>query len=140
MSESHFLIRSCHLISPVLDTQFRDSQMFNSAFTSLDRLINDFKAKLPLLAHFQLSAHPMTRTLAVTHALTDAATINLYNIFVDSDAGSKQRCLSAARGVVGVVRDGNLEEWTYINPIMGVSFQFFYPMIPRTSLSRCRPC
>jgi len=97
----------------------REFQAFASAFQTVNRLIDTFRSQLPPISDHETS-DPAIRTLILTHALTDAATIKLHGIFAYADSASKQHCLTAARSVIqcgGV----NLQEVGYLNPIMGVS-------------------
>jgi hypothetical protein len=101
------------------DLNEREFQAFAAAFQSINRLIDAFRANLPPLSDLDPKLPP-TRTILLTHALTDAATIKLHSIFSYADSASKQHCLNAARDMV-TFGGLNLQEVGYMNPIMGVS-------------------
>lgn len=110
--------RSAHLTgqwSPHM--QPREFQVFAQGFQTVNRLIDSFRAQLPSISNYRTN-DPAIRTLILTHALTDAATIKLHGIFAYADSASKQHCLTAARSIIdcgGV----SLQEVGYLNPIMG---------------------
>ncbi|KAF6761603.1 hypothetical protein DFP72DRAFT_987787 [Ephemerocybe angulata] len=104
--------RSAHLTghwSPNMGQ--REFQAFAAGFQTVNRLIETFRSQLPPISTYRAS-DPAIRTLILTHALTDAATIKLHGIFAYADSASKQHCLTAARSV-------SLQEVGYLNPIMG---------------------
>lgn len=102
--------------------QQREFQAFAAAFQSVNRLIESFRSLLPPLSHIEVT-DPTIRTLLMTHALADAATIKLHGIFAYADTSSKQNCLMAARNMVSL-GGVNLQEIGYMNPIMGVGIFF----------------
>lgn len=95
----------------------RELQAFAVAFQSINRLIDAFRATLPSLSDSD-PKQSSTRTILLTHALTDAATIKLHSIFSYADFAFKQHCLTASRNMVSF-GGLNLQEVGYINPIMG---------------------
>jgi hypothetical protein len=97
----------------------REFQAFASGFQTVNRLIDSFRSQLPPISTYRTN-DPAIRTLILTHALTDAATIKLHGIFAYADSASKQHCLTSARSIIDC---GNvpLQEVGYLNPIMGVS-------------------
>jgi hypothetical protein len=127
------------------DLQTREFQAFAAAFQSINRLIDAFRLHLPSLNDLN-PKDPATRTILLTHALTDAATIKLHSIFSYADSASKQHCLTAARNMVAF-GGLNLHEVGYMNPIMGVSTvdhkfrssqtHFAYLLDP---MGNCLPC
>jgi hypothetical protein len=119
------------LNSVALDMHYREIQSYFASFQALNYLIDKFRATLPPLSQFD-SNHTKARTLIVTHALTDAATIKLHGTFASADLTCKQNCLTAARAMVrfGTV---NIHDFRYINPIMGVS-SVVWPTLPIADL------
>jgi hypothetical protein len=111
----------CLILNLYPDLSEREFQAFAVAFQSINRLLDTFRANLPPLANSD-PMHLSTRTLLLTHALTDAASIKLHSIFSYADSASKQHCVTAARAMVSF-GGLNLQEIGYINPIMGVSQQ-----------------
>jgi hypothetical protein len=109
----------CLLLNLDPDLSEREFQAFAAAFQSINRLIDSFRAHLPPLSDLD-PKQSSTRTILLTHALTDAATIKLHSIFSYADSASKQHCVTAARDMVSF-GGLNLQEVGYINPIMGVS-------------------
>lgn len=107
------------LLTPDPDLSERELQAFAVAFQSINRLIDAFRATLPSLSDSD-PKQSSTRTILLTHALTDAATIKLHSIFSYADFAFKQHCLTASRNMVSF-GGLNLQEVGYINPIMGVS-------------------
>ncbi|TFK39826.1 hypothetical protein BDQ12DRAFT_603499 [Crucibulum laeve] len=95
----------------------REFQAFAAAFQSINRLIDGFRIHLPPISQFE-SSDPVIRTVVLTHALVDAATIKLHSIFAYADSASKQNCLAAARNMLNF-EGRNLQELGYMNPIMG---------------------
>jgi hypothetical protein len=102
------------------DLQPREFAAFSAAFQSIHRLIEQLRSNLPPLAHLD-PTDPNTRATLLTHALTDAATIKLHNIFSYANSASKQHCLIAARSLVSFGGLSNIQEAGPMNPIMSVS-------------------
>jgi len=107
------------LICVVLDLHYRESQSFLASFHFLNHLIENFRTTLPPLSGLDANS-TRTRTIVLTHALTDAAVIKLHNPFASTDLISKQNCLAAARAMVRF-GSANVQDFHYLNPIMGVS-------------------
>ncbi|KAF8159477.1 hypothetical protein B0H34DRAFT_405912 [Crassisporium funariophilum] len=110
--------RAAHLTgqwSPTM-TQ-RDRLAYDAAARSVNVLIETFRSNLAPLPQFD-TGDPAIRTVLVTHALVDAASIKLHWIFAYAYSSSKEICLSAARNMVNY-GELNLQEIGYINPIMG---------------------
>ena len=122
----HSFISSLLNLQPGLSE--REFQAFAAAFQSINRLIDSFRATLPPLSDLD-PKQSSTRTILLTHALTDAASIKLHSIFSYADSASKQHCVTAARNMVSF-GGLNLQDVGYTNPIMGVSRGFII-------LSRC---
>lgn len=110
--------RAAHLTGQwTPNMQQREFQAFAAAFQSVNRLIESFRSLLPPLSHVEVT-DPTIRTLLMTHALANAATIKLHGIFSYADTSSKQNCLMAARNMVSL-GGVNLQEIGHMNPIMG---------------------
>ena len=107
------------MLISLADMAQREFQAFASGFQTVNRLIDSFRSQLPPISTYRTN-DPAIRTLILTHALTDAATIKLHGIFAYADSASKQHCLTSARSIIdcGSV---SLQEVGYLNPIMGVS-------------------
>jgi len=125
------------LLSLDPDLSEREFQAFAAAFQSINRLIDAFRVTLPPLSDLD-PKQSSTRTILLTHALTDAATIKLHSIFSYADSASKQHCVTAARDMVSF-GGLNLQEVGYINPIMGVSHCYFTTAFPQGTAVLPRP-
>ncbi|KAJ7486163.1 Zn(2)-Cys(6) binuclear cluster domain-containing protein [Mycena galericulata] len=89
---------------------------FYVSFNSIDTLIEGFKRLLPTV-HLE-----STREMFVVHSLVHVATIQLHNPFgVDIEA-SRLRELAAARAVVADIAQVPVNDFVYIDPIMGTLF------------------
>ena len=105
-----------------IDLQPREFQAFSAAFQSIHRLIEQLRSTLPPLSHLD-PRNPSTRAILLTHALTDAATIKLHNIFSYANSASKQHCLVAAHNLVNF-GGLSIQDVGHVNPIMSVSVPF----------------
>ncbi|KAF7366014.1 Fungal-trans domain-containing protein [Mycena venus] len=93
------------------------SNAFYISFNAIDTLIEAFKISL-LAVHVQEQG----RKMWVMYALVQVATIQLYNPFVDIDnevGPSRLRVLDAARAIVDNLAQVRLNEFGYVDPIMG---------------------
>lgn len=91
---------------------------YDAAARSVNLLIESFRANL-MPIHTYEAHHPSIRTILLTHALIDAASIKLHWIFSYAYPASKEICLNAARNMVNY-GDLNLHDIGHINPMMGV--------------------
>ncbi|KAJ7019721.1 Zn(2)-Cys(6) binuclear cluster domain-containing protein [Mycena alexandri] len=87
---------------------------FYVSFNAMDNLIEAFKGSIP-------SVHLHSpREMLVIHSLAHVATIQLHNPFVVDVVGtSRLRVLDAARAVVATLTQVPVNEFGYIDPIMG---------------------
>lgn len=97
----------------------RDKAAYEAAAKAVNILLTSFRSHLGQIPTFS-PGDPTVRTILLTHALVDAATIKLHWIFSYAYAESKQTCLTAARNMVNY-GDLDLQSLGVINPIMGVS-------------------
>lgn len=107
------------LIYDCLDMPVNTLEAFNSAFQVVTSLVDNLRIYLPILNTLDVK-DPMSRTILLTHALVDAATIKLYGIYFSVDSVARQRCKTAAQNIVSC---GGLDirGFGYMNPVMGVS-------------------
>ncbi|KAJ7069545.1 Zn(2)-Cys(6) binuclear cluster domain-containing protein [Mycena amicta] len=96
---------------------------FYRSFNSMDTLIENFIRSLPSL--FNTVPIERARTLFLVHALARVALIQLHNPFVDvlgSDYNARRRALEAARGIVADLAVVPVNDFRYVDPIMGTLF------------------
>jgi hypothetical protein len=84
------------------------------SFGAIDRLLAEFKLLLPTV---QLHS---TRQMLVIHSLVNVATIQLHHPFAVDVEASRLRELGAAQAVVANLRQVPVNDFIYIDPIMGV--------------------
>ncbi|KAJ6601623.1 hypothetical protein B0H10DRAFT_2082068, partial [Mycena sp. CBHHK59/15] len=84
---------------------------FSGEFSALDGVIECFKLGLPRAA--------ASRTLLVTHTLAHVATIQLHNPFCLGNRASRGRVLTAARAVVTLLGETDVQELGFVDAIMG---------------------
>ncbi|KAJ6624151.1 hypothetical protein B0H10DRAFT_1908605 [Mycena sp. CBHHK59/15] len=93
---------------------------FLSAFSALDKLIDNLRAALIPPHRISHPTPAMTRTLVVAHSIAHAAMIQLHAVPAQrGDAAAKHNRLLAARAVLDIVAAIPLQHFAYINPIMG---------------------
>ncbi|KAF9563100.1 hypothetical protein CPC08DRAFT_761049 [Agrocybe pediades] len=95
----------------------RDKMTYDAAAKSVNTLIESFRAAMGPPPQYD-SRDPSVRTVLLTRALVDAASIKLHWIFAYAYPESKQICLSAARSMVSF-GDLNFHDIGSVNPIMG---------------------
>jgi hypothetical protein len=95
-----------------------NKQQFYVSFNSIDSLNERFKLSLPTVQMYS------TKEMLVIHCLVHVATIQLHNLFVADTHASRMRVLDSARAIVAYLAQVPLNEFVYINPIMGVSRLF----------------
>ncbi|KAF7333416.1 Fungal-trans domain-containing protein [Mycena venus] len=86
---------------------------FYLSFNSIDAVIEGFKLNIPTVQPHS------TREMLVIHCLAHVATIQLHNPFVIDVDASRLRVLSSARTIVADLIQASVNEFVYINPIMG---------------------
>ncbi|KAJ6549495.1 hypothetical protein B0H10DRAFT_1288223 [Mycena sp. CBHHK59/15] len=90
------------------------AHQFFAFFNSMDNLIEKFKVTLPAM-----QSHP-TREMLVVHSLVHVATVQLHNRFVVDIPSSRVLELSAAHSIVADLSIVDVNEFGYIDPIMGI--------------------
>ncbi|KAF7345568.1 Fungal-trans domain-containing protein [Mycena venus] len=97
---------------PNLPTE--QSNGFFVSFNAIDSLIERFKI-------FLSTVHSQEREqeMFVIHSLVHVATIQLHNPFVVDNEASRLRVLDAARAIVDNITQMPLNEFVFIDPIMG---------------------
>lgn len=84
---------------------------FYLSFNSIDDLIEGFKLRIPTV---------QSRKMLVIHSLVHVATIQLHNPFIAENDASRFRVLGSARAIVTDLVQAPVNEFVYIDPIMGV--------------------
>ncbi|KAJ6585298.1 hypothetical protein B0H19DRAFT_925329, partial [Mycena capillaripes] len=92
-----------------------NKHQFYVSFNSIDSLIERLKLSLPTV---QLHS---TREMLAIHSLVHVATIQLHNPFVVDNHSSRLRVLVSARAINACISQVPVNEFVYIDPIMGVS-------------------
>lgn len=87
---------------------------FYHSFKSIDTLIEGFKLCIPMVQPHS------TREMLVVHSLVHVAKIQLHNPFVVEIDPSRLRVLGSARAIVANLVQAAVNEFVYIDPIMGV--------------------
>ena len=101
------------------------TEELNQIYVSLraiDNLIEGFKLILPTV-----QSHSK-RQMLVIHSLVNVATIQLHNPFVADVEASRIRELAAAQAVVADLGQVPVNDFVYVDPIMGVRPSAFAPM------------
>ncbi|KAJ7348871.1 hypothetical protein DFH08DRAFT_777673 [Mycena albidolilacea] len=94
---------------------------YQSSFSALDSLIDNFRAALIPPSQIPHPTPAMIRTLVVSHSIAYAATIQLYTIPpLQMDAKARHKRLSAACAALGIIVSVPLQHFDFINPIVGV--------------------
>ncbi|KAF7354227.1 Fungal-trans domain-containing protein [Mycena venus] len=115
---------------------FNNSELhrFYVSFNSLDTLIEGFKQNVP-----PAQLHP-TKEMLIIQSLVHVATIQLHNPFVADRDASRLRVLDAARAVVGCLEVMPLNEFLFVDPILGtllmVTCQVFVAELARIKRHR----
>ncbi|KAJ7839986.1 Zn(2)-Cys(6) binuclear cluster domain-containing protein [Mycena olivaceomarginata] len=86
---------------------------FYGSFNSIDTLIEDFKIRLSTVGSYS------PREMFVIHSLVHVARIQLHNPFVVEMDVSRLRVLDSARLIVVSLAQVQVNEFVYIDPIMG---------------------
>ncbi|KAK7447377.1 hypothetical protein VKT23_014087 [Stygiomarasmius scandens] len=105
----------------------QDATKFQAQFAKIDNTIRRFTSELPPIpsrADVQQSQSPSdarstTRRLLIIHTLASVSTIQLHYTFSNKDPGSQSQILLAAQNVVNALKVANLEDFPFIDPIMG---------------------
>ncbi|KAF8184095.1 hypothetical protein K438DRAFT_1124317 [Mycena galopus ATCC 62051] len=86
---------------------------FYVSFNSTDTLIEGFKLHIPTV-----QLHP-SREMVIIHSLAHVATIQLHNPFIVDNDASRLRVLDSARAIVAALIQAPVNEFVYVDPIMG---------------------
>lgn len=90
-----------------------------SAFSSLDKLIDAFKAILPPVEQLDMTMPSIVRSTFVTHTLTSAATIQLHTFLSETDDSSHQKYVAAAEFIFALIPKVDLLSFGQVNPFLG---------------------
>ncbi|KAJ6486519.1 hypothetical protein C8R47DRAFT_525554 [Mycena vitilis] len=103
-----------------------ESEQLQSSFASLDDRITNFQCKMPFPNPAPQTLSDL-RTLIVGHGMAHAATIQLHGIFAHTSPESKQKCLVAAKTILGLTAEADLLESAFVHPIFSVCTSSFIP-------------
>ncbi|KAJ3786042.1 hypothetical protein GGU11DRAFT_772828 [Lentinula aff. detonsa] len=95
-----------------------EATRFQQTFNNLDKAINNIATILPSLTDHNLPRNTIRRLLIV-HTLCRVASILLHGIFEQQDPASQAQVIIAADSVVMLLRSVNLNDFPFIDPIMG---------------------
>ncbi|KAF5338180.1 hypothetical protein D9758_014714 [Tetrapyrgos nigripes] len=109
------------------DMNLQEATRFQTKFTSLHNVIMRFTSELPPIpsdadirqSNSPSDARSTARRLLTIHTLTYVSTIQLHYTFAMQDPSSHSQVLSAALNVVSILRVANLDDFPFIDPIMG---------------------
>lgn len=96
---------------------------FFASFNAMDVLIEGFRNTLPAM---RISGHwhgHGAREMLLVHALACVAAIQLHNPFIVDTASSRERALDAARAVVADLTRAPVNDFGFLDPIMGVRWR-----------------
>ncbi|KAJ7888600.1 hypothetical protein B0H14DRAFT_2562181 [Mycena olivaceomarginata] len=96
--------------SPKILVNKEQLNQFYLSFNSIDDLIEGFKLRIPTV---------QSRKMLVIHSLVHVATIQLHNPFIADNDASRFRVLGSARAIVTDLVQAPVNEFVYIDPIMG---------------------
>ncbi|KAJ7156210.1 Zn(2)-Cys(6) binuclear cluster domain-containing protein [Mycena filopes] len=91
---------------------------FYASFNAMNHLIEGFKRNIPTVQNASSFQHS-AREMLVTRCLVNVAAIQLHNPFFVEVEASRVRVLDAARAVVADLTRLPVNEFQYIDPIMG---------------------
>ncbi|KAJ7494367.1 hypothetical protein B0H11DRAFT_2277116 [Mycena galericulata] len=113
--------RAAHLSSQWKPDMLREqTSVFRSSFSSLDSLIDNFRAALIPPNRFDHPTPAMTRTLVIAHSIAHAATMKLHTVEpLRTDTNARRKRLAAAQTALEIIVSVPLTHFSYINPIMG---------------------
>ncbi|KAJ7292868.1 hypothetical protein C8J57DRAFT_1041129 [Mycena rebaudengoi] len=93
----------------------------HNVFMSLDTLIGDFLGHVMSAPPPSVPTAGKARSLCVCLSITQAAIIQLHGPFLPTNETSKEKCLEAAKSIIDIAVGTDFgDDFTYINPIMGV--------------------
>ncbi|KAK1232847.1 hypothetical protein PQX77_004013 [Marasmius sp. AFHP31] len=96
----------------------REAAKFQVTFGNLNTLIHRFVSELPALSG--VSSKATLRRLLVIHTLARVAAIQLHYIFAAQNANSHAIIVSNAETIVTLLRETNMSDFPFVDPIMGV--------------------
>jgi hypothetical protein len=119
--------------------QPNEATRFTSSFAALNESINRFIAALPPISQLEMTLPAVIRTIFVTHTLAHSACLCLHAIFADADEHSRDKCTVSALAITGLVGDVDLQNFQFINPIIGVShIPAFHKIFRSNAFRGCR--
>lgn len=98
----------------------RETEAFTASFSSINRLIDDFRLWIPQLSQLGTNTANV-RTILLIHSLTNAAVIKLHGSFSYGDPVSNQKCVQAACDMVNF-NGIDLRSLGYVNSVYGVRY------------------
>ncbi|KAJ6472282.1 hypothetical protein C8R47DRAFT_1054121 [Mycena vitilis] len=102
------------------DMSQNQSTAFRESFVALDRLIDRFRAALVPPNRISFPTPATTRALVVSHSIAHTSAIQLHRIGpLRADPNSRRKSLVAATNVLNIIVSVPLQNFAYINPIMG---------------------
>jgi len=101
------------------DMQAWEATRFTESFASLNECIDRFITALPNITQLEMTLPDTIRTNFVTHTLAHTACLRLNAIFADANEQSREKCLTSALAIVGLIREVDLQNFQHINPIIG---------------------
>lgn len=101
--------------------QPNEAAIFTSSFSALNESIIRFVTDLPPISQLEMTLPTAIRTIFVTHTLAHSACLRLHSIFAGADEHSRDKCITSALAIMGLVGDVDLQNFQHISPIVGVS-------------------
>ena len=101
-----------------LGMDVREAAKFQVTFGNLNTVIHRFISGLPPVAG--VTSSTTRRRLLVIHTLARVAVIQLHYIFFAQDPNSHATVLSNAQVVTSLLRETDMSDFPFIDPIMGV--------------------
>lgn len=117
-------VHSCILKFHVADMGPNEAAIFTSSFAALNGSITRFVVDLPPISQLEMTLPAAIRTIFITHTLAHSASLRLHMIFADADDHSREKCVASAVEIMTLVQNVDLQNFQYINPIVGVSRGF----------------
>lgn len=102
-----------------------DNSSFCDAFSALDVLIETVQETIPLVQEF------LSPRLILIKTLLHVASIRLHNPLILVNEISRAKSLAAAQSVVRILDSGSIQQFRFVDPLMGVSDVYL------TSVSVC---
>lgn len=96
-----------------------EAQSLAASFSSLDNLIDTFRAGLSPLGQIELTYPKALKVAFVTHTLAYTAVIQLHAFFSPANAHSQQKSVAAAEAIFALINEVDLSTFGQVNPILG---------------------